>query len=463
MLVTLFSAAQSVMFDSRIELDIQVELVRADEKEAMYKRTGSCDYVYDGSSIRSGMIASPRYSLPSNTSCSHTFHSDRPEDRIWFFFSSYYVQDLNEWGNEESCDVAELELRGVLHAEEESRRHRSAPCNQTSQSGSSLSPDLSSPSSPSSSSSSSKVYRFCEKSAPRVCGRSSDSNSLQPATPCAFPDESYLSSAPQMTIKQHYFKPTAFFSGSGSFTGRFEFIDMSEYGDPVDGSLCDRWIFSHKQPKGEIRSSRNTFLFGRGGQSSLSCSFHFVGKKNERLRLRLKSVRLDSTHCVHSFDPRNGMFSCQKVKADTASKERTGTLSIMDSIKSEQITAGCFCSDGSDMLVRRDGKEAPDWNRAYTLDLIGPEVIVNLTVIGMKQTDDFNNFGFEASFQFWPGYEICSSNAVFQKKDGKEGEVALSVPSSPDAGMDPVLKCRWLIQGSLGKHLYLKFRGFIPK
>lgn len=268
-----------------------------------------------------------------------------------------------------------------------------------------------------------------------------------------------------MTIKQHYFKPTAFYSGSGSFIGRFEFIDMREYGDPVDGTLCDRWIFSHKQSRGEIRSTRNTFLFGRGGQSALSCSFHFVGKKNERVRLRLKSVRLDSTHCVHTFDPRNGMFYCHKTKADSMSKERTGTLSIMDSIKSEQITAGCFCSDGEDMLVKRnaDEKDAPDWNKAYTLDLIGPEVIVNLTVIGMKRTDDFNNFGFEASFEFWPGYEICSSNAVFQKKDGKEGEVVLSVPSSRDAAMDPVLKCRWLIQGSLGKHLYLKFRGFIPK
>lgn len=268
-----------------------------------------------------------------------------------------------------------------------------------------------------------------------------------------------------MTIKQYFYKPTAFYAGSGSFKGRYEFIDTRESGDPVQGTPCDRWIFSHKAPSGKVRSSRNTLLFGRGGQTTLSCSFHFVGMKNERLRLRLTSIRLDSTHCVHRFDPRNGMFSCHKTKADTASSERTGILSIMDSIKSQRISAGCFCSDGQNMILtgETNGSLTHEWNRAFMLDLIGPEVTVNLTVVGMRGTDDYNNFGFEAGFEFYREPETCASHAIFQKKEGKEGEVVLTVPASRDLGPESMLKCRWLIQGSLGKHLYLKFHGFIPK
>ena len=116
------------------------------------------------------------------------------------------------------------------------------------------------------------------------------------------------------------------------------------------------------------------------------------------------------------------------------------------------------------MLVdkRHEGRDGePEWNRTYAFDLLGPEVIVNLTLIGMRATDDFNHFGFEADFEFVSGVETCTSNAVFQRKDGREGEVLLSLPE--EARVDGLLKCRWLIQGSLGKHLYLKFRGFVPK
>lgn len=465
MLVILHSAPQSVMYDSHVELDIQVEVVKIEEHEAATSTTGTCDYVYDGSSVRSGIISSPSYSLPSNTSCSYSFRSSRPGDRIWFFFASYHVQDLNESGNEERCDLTELQLHGVRDAEEMGGGTSCIACNHSISSSISTQRTLhtsQTPGTPSSQTSMSQVLRFCEKSSPRVCSHSS-SGHRQSRPPCSFPDQSYLSQSSELTIKQYFYKPTAFHAGSGSFTGRFEFIDTTEFGEAVEGSPCDRRIFSHKESSGKIRSSRNTLYFGRGGQTTMSCTFHFIGMKNERLRLRLTSVRLDSTHCVHRFDPRNGMFSCHKTTPDTASPERTGILSIMDSMDSQRISAGCFCSDGQNMILTRDRSDGPthEWNRAFTFDLIGPEVTVNLTVVGMKWTDDYNNFGFEGNFEFYQPPETCSSHAVFQKKDGKEGEVVLSLPRDP--GTEAPLKCRWLIQGSLGKHLYLKFHGFIPK
>lgn len=461
-LVTLSSASQSVMSDSRFELDVQIELLPISETRNKGRIVGRCDYLFDGSLTRSGIISSPSYSLPANTSCSYTFQSDRPEDRIWFFFVSYYVQDLNEWGNEERCDVSELQLQGVLEPERQAATASTA-CNQTS----SLKLDSSSSSSvdhslsflpaslPSSSSSSLKVYRFCEKSSPRVCGRSSDSETQQhhSTTPCTFPGESYLSSGSKMTIKQHYYKATAFLPGSGTFVARYEFVDTTEFGDPVDGTVCDRWIFSHKQSSGDIRSTRNTFLFGRSGRSRLSCSYHFVGKKNERLRIRFNSVKLDSSHCRNKRDPRNGMISCLQTPPDSiGSREKLATLTVIDSIKSEQIIAGCLCSS--------------EMGRELIFDVIGPEVIVNLTITGMDGRDDFNKFSFDASYEFWPGNDMCSSNAVVQQKDGREGEVSLNL--SPHHAphlttQDSMFKCRWLIQGSQGKHLYLKFHGFIPK
>ena len=580
-LVILYSAPSSVMADSRMELDVTVQFIPMNESSSSRSAflpssstsssssSGSCDYLFEGrdDKTRSGIIRSPSHSMPSNSSCSYRFRSDNSEDRIWLYFVSYFVQDLNEWGNEERCDLTSIELKGLLmdpsslswtqhhqandlQSEKKgiSRTGGSIACNQTSsksQSGYfSSSPSLFFPSSPptsssshsslnsmgvpsvqssssssslSSSSASSSVRgassssststvtstsavllgwsqrRFCEKSSPFVCGRATDFPDLIPTKkPCSFPDESYLSNGPELLLEQHHYRATAFFAGGSgsSFAARFEFIDMKEDGDPVEGTLCDRWIFSHKNSRGNIRSTKNTFLFGRGGRSDLSCSFRFVSKKNERLRLHVTSLRLNSSRCKHLRDKRNGVYSCHPESqeegiSDNNNSDRIGTLSVLDSIKSsisdtEQINVGCFCSS---FLSRDEDKKTLQSNRKIhaslslnddmnnsnnikegnlegeastsssgdsffpheesdqdwvTFDLIGPEVILNLTVIGMTAMDDFNDFGFEARYEFLSESEFSSYNRIL---DCKYKCPELNYCISPDLWCDGIPHC----------------------
>lgn len=472
-LITLSSAADSVLFDSRVELNVDIQLIKIPDSELggtkSFEKTNLCDFTFDGVGTRYGVISTPTFSLPSNTTCTYKFSSLLPDDKVWIYFSSYYVQDLHEWGSDEHCDVTSLEMFRVQSVEIAHPSTRKKNCNQTS----STPPTLTQPFSQSSpillSSSSVPIkethLKFCEKSSPLVCGRSSDfDNLLPPSRPCLYPTESYLSAGPELIIKHHHLRQTAgLLPGLGStFTARFEFIDTRETGDPVEGTLCDRWIFSHKNQRGIISSTRNTFLFGRGGRDSLSCSLHFVSKKSERLRLHITSLRLDSSHCKTFSDPKSGAHSCQMSTTSNRNSstnsvnnkqddlispavEKVGMLTIVDTIKSEQINVGCFCSgNGKGKIVSRrrrqedvdnfmttsvrDGDDSGNdhGNRNWdgilssqeqhkwlaTFDLSGSEVILNLTITGMTAYDDFSNFFYEGRYEFLPESEVSSSNAL---------------------------------------------------
>ena len=276
--------------------------------------------------------------------------------------------------------------------------------------------------------SNSKNYKFCEKSSPKVCGRSADFQDGIPSSQvCSFPAESYLSTGPRLSIRQQHMRPSSsFYASPGSFVARFEFIDTKESGDPVEGTDCDRWFFSHKNSRGSVRSSRNLFLFARGsGRKSLSCSFRFVPRKSERVRIHVTSFNLDSDDCHHSLDTNAKFYSCQQHERSLSREPRVGSLILVDNIKSQQINVGCFCSGHkktttssghvthvtSTRSAQQRNKEMltlsassqdaeSDW---ITFDLIGPEAIINFTVHGMKANDDFNNFSFEARYEFING------------------------------------------------------------
>jgi len=160
---------------------------------------------------------------------------------------------------------------------------------------------------------------------------------------------------------------------------------------------------------------------------------------------------------------------------------RLGTLSLFDSIKSsiigtdtEQINVGCFCSsfpskqqqqkssqfnrnkinaslglndienNMRDVVVEEGvqivGGDIPEeldqgW---VTFDLIGPEVVLNLTVIGMTHLDDFSNFGFEAKYEFISESEYSSFNRIL---DCKLKCPELNFCISPDLWCDGIAHC----------------------
>lgn len=426
-----------LMYDSRAELLVEVSMEPIAANESLYTSSNICDQHFEAEKMRSGVILTPTHTIPTNSSCSYSFSSTRPDDRLWVYFASYYVPDLNHWNSEEQCSASRLEIYGANVGE------RTANDTLLIDVGDQLQTETWSKNT------STDCLKFCEKSSPRVCGRATDSHNYLPAIPCTYPEESYLSATSQLTIKQHHFKASNMYSAGSAFVARFEFVDTKEYGQPVEGTPCDRLFVSADSPRGELRSTRNLFHFGRGGSRDMTCSYRFVGRNNQKLRLHLTSFRLNSTNCRHAMDPVSGLYNCRA--SPSVVEPRTASLMVLDTIKKEEISIGCFCSG------QRYGHE-----KAITFDLIGSEVILNLTVTGMRSSDDSADFAFEAKYEFVEGGQ-CQAHAMVQTNLGRGGELIYSVPTAHQFVGNEAVKCRWLVEGSPGKHLYLKFKGYLPK
>ncbi|RWS13482.1 hypothetical protein B4U79_11946 [Dinothrombium tinctorium] len=392
MLIVLKSSANNILFDSRFQLNIEVKLY----KEELTLPTNACDYVYNGAKIRSGVINSQ--TVQSNVTCSYSFVSNNIWDRIWIYFVSYFVQDLKQWSREETCDSSKLVISDTMN------------------------------------------ITFCEKTSPKICGREFEDNNYLANIPCLYPQESYLSSGPRMLITQTHSMLANVYSTPSHFTAKFEFIDTQEFGEPIIGTLCDRRFMSYKYPKGIFRSTRNLFYYGRGGQKSISCSYHFVTNVQQRLRLSLKTLKLKTENCVQVRDAINNSYQCQFAAAKNV--KRRSTLIILESMKSERIHVACFCNSINSSLL--------------TFDMIGSEVILNFTVTEMSSFQDFNDFGFEASFEFLAAID-CEANTIHTRNE-REAEITFTVPSNYDFSQTE-LKCRWIIAAFSGKHLDLKVNG----
>ncbi|RWS28111.1 hypothetical protein B4U80_05830 [Leptotrombidium deliense] len=391
-LIVLKSGENNVLFDSRFQLDVEVKLFEQEQTLP----TNLCDYVYNGASIRSGVIHSQ--TVQSNITCFYKFTSNNTWDRIWIYFVSYFVQDLKQRDTQEKCDSSRLTIVDKVN------------------------------------------ITFCEKSSPKICGRVFREGSYYPNIPCLHPQESYLSSGPEMLIAQKHSIMSNIYSFPAHFTAKFEFIDTEEFGEPIIGTLCDRRFLSYKYPKGVFRSTRNLFYYGRGGQRSISCSYHFVTNLKQRLTLTLTKLRLKTENCVQTRNQINNSYQCQ-LKSRNAKKR--STLIIVESLKSERINVGCFCNSINSSLV--------------TFRFIGSEVVLNFTVTEMSSVEDFNDYAFEASFEFLAAID-CDSNALYTRNE-REAEISFSVPSNYDFSQTE-LKCRWIIAAFPGKRLDLKVNGY---
>ncbi|CAG2111549.1 unnamed protein product [Medioppia subpectinata] len=100
-------------------------------------------------------------------------------------------------------------------------------------------------------------------------------------------------------------------------------------------------------------------------------------------------------------------------------------------------------------------------NNDMVFDMISSDVVLNFSVTRMSPFEDFNDYGFDASFEFLPAFD-CNSGALVERRNGTEGEILYSVPQTYNFIRDGPLKCRWIIEASFGKHLFLKFKGHLP-
>ena len=443
MLVVLSSAANQILFNSRLELNVSIKLEKVHDSDLLGQRIGVCDFVYDGSKIRSGLIETPKHTIPANTSCTYKLVSNNSWDRVWIYFVSYFIQDRHHWSSEELCDVSRLEIDDSVPSQ---TLNDSLQVHYSHQKQ--------------------KFYSFCEKTSPKICGRAADANHYLPLNPCTYPSESYLSSGSQLTIKHHYYKHFDFYVRRASFAARFEFVDTFQFGQQIDDSICDRLFKSDgNYSKGRLSSPKNLLFYGRGGRESLSCGYYLKGTDRQRLRIVFHAIRMQSLSCEQVFHPLTDQYECRVFNKNTNNRPKVAFLTVSDSQSSQRIQVGCLCNIMIQSLSETQSHTTPSVNDKSTsnsivFDMISSDVVLNFSVTRMSPFEDFNDYGFEASYEFLPTFD-CNSGGLVQRHNGSEGEILYSVPKNYNFKGDGPLKCRWIVEASYGKHLFLKFKGHL--
>lgn len=302
---------------------------------------------------------------------------------------------------------------------------------------------------------------FCKDEAPRLCDHTLLNNRTRATRPCSMA-ESYVSSGSEMTIEHFVRQGSALYPVS--FVLKYEFVDVSQDGsqDPRSSNSCDR-VFRSGTHRGKFLSPRSTFLYGRGGQQNLSCTYRFEASPGERVKMTFNKIAFGDKECYARRDPRSGRYKCDRYKAR--------------SLGIAQITVGEFPWNG--IYLPRDCLCANSTEPLVVTTLTAQIVVVNFTVTQMNMTQDFHDFHFEAEFEFVPSDSdaVCASAWGERRLRGSSGEIALRSPDaaftdsdgapvdsvrSAHAPMDQCVHQPWLIEpeDSVNNYLYLKIRGY---
>ncbi|GFU57769.1 uncharacterized protein NPIL_404731 [Nephila pilipes] len=433
-LVQLYSSPNQVMHNSHVEIDVEVKFTDTSDYRA---HNGRCEFTIDGSKHRHGLVYSPRHTVPRNTTCSFRLQGASDYDKIWFYFLSYFVEDKHPWSRRETCEVGKLELYEPGGTRKRDTAALLVKLDDSTNDRGMLDRKMEEPS-----------YRFCEKTFPKVCARAADKPDYVPVRPCKVPDESYLSRGPGLIIKHNVYTTPELSTTSSSFTLRYEFVDMRQHGVPAASNPdpCNRRFESRTNRIGTVTSPKNVFLFGRGGSSNVSCSYEFLGLPAERVVLTFTDIKLKSSNCEHLYDPIMERHTCRTLKTyGYTTSTRTAVIKVVERTTGNiQSPLACFC----------DLQSEP--RRPLVIESVTNHVRVSFSVTNMSPFDDFNHFGFEAVYEFLP-ISLCEAN-IHRKNGSSEGEVVFQVPSTVEGRAMP-LRCRWLLEASPHKYLYLRFKG----
>ncbi|KAH8037388.1 hypothetical protein HPB51_009943 [Rhipicephalus microplus] len=419
--VVLRSVAAQQMHSSRLELEVKVRFVDVKEYKLGH---GRCEFHVDGKVERQGLVHTPAHTVPPNTTCRYRFHGRSPTDRVWLYFLSYFVEDKHRWSSEEKCDLSSIDLFDVPLLRPGS--NTTADASNTSASGDI--PGMS--------------YRFCEKNSPRICARAAEYPNFIPLRPCRYPDESYLSSGAELVLEQKFYKTIELPVRRSFFSARYEFVDTEQQGTdmgPRHGP-CHRHFQSSNSKFGMVSSSKNVFLYGRGGRENVTCSYYYSGMTSEKLRLYLVTLNLPALGCEHYFDQVTQRYNCRVTGRQSG---RISLLHVMDHWSDTYTPIGCFCNITSQP------------RKPILIESVGNNVTLTFTVSGMTALEDFNNYGFEATYEFRPATSCDTSTEL---RNGSQGELTFTAPASV-TGQELPLRCRWFIEASPRKYLYLKFQG----
>jgi hypothetical protein len=150
---------------------------------------------------------------------------------------------------------------------------------------------------------------------------------------------------------------------------------------------------------GPLSSTKLTALVG-------SCTFRFEAQRGERVKLRITRLQTGGRRCVNLPQPDLGRLQCDA--------NCTAFLRLYEHPWNDAppLERDCLCSAPEDLMP-------------FTFVSTAHVVELRFVVTGMNASDDFNNFGFEGSWEFIRT-PVCARR---QRLSGASGEIRFSAPS----------------------------------
>ncbi|XP_013164823.1 PREDICTED: uncharacterized protein LOC106115808 [Papilio xuthus] len=430
--------------------ELEVQVLYVDKDSHSYVRAdGRCRFILRSSDKTSGILRNPRHSLPPNTSCVYFFQG-RANEIVWVSFVKYHATGTDPAGFDQQKDCSsQLTIWDGAAPDADLDRKLDMSDKKL------------------------LLGSFCREESPRLCDHALLSNATRATRPCA-PSESYITTGPALTILQELRQGSALYPVS--FFLRYEFVDVSEQGQPLTDSrsACDRVFKSAQTYSGRFQAPRAIFYYGRGGAQNLTCILRFEAKYGERVQLTFTNTYFGNKYCITYKDSRSSRWVCDKPIKRTIGGEGYAQIIITEyPWEGVPIQRDCLCTNRSEPL------------NIHTLT--APVVEVNFTVTMMNITEDYDDFAFDGEFKFVPtgssDESICSSGWGERRLRGSSGEIRLydkrQMPIPPEVIGDrnvisesvrAEVACvhrPWLIEPGgdevtplHGRYLYMKLPGF---
>ncbi|XP_059477318.1 uncharacterized protein LOC132197791 [Neocloeon triangulifer] len=411
------NATKSILPEDDMEpfQDKMVEFSIAGEDNANAQRRR------DSRSLRGGILNSPRHTLSPNTTCSYHFVG-RVGDRVWISFESYWHQSLLPPPGEQMPlpPPSKVSPKGFKPTTTTTTTTTPAPKKgKKSQCASWLKiwePGVPKP-----------MAEHCDTS-PKLCDHAMLANSSRVTRTCD-PHESYLSVGQNLEMEHKTLPGTALYPSN--FRLKYEFVDTRLAGELWKGSVppgehsnrCTRIL---RTPPMKFTSPKNVFLFGRGGNTNLSCVFRLEAPPGRAVKVTLKRTSFgdDSVNrCATRPDPYNNRPRCVNIQPEPDG--RWAELRLIE-VPWRDVRAphACVCDNSS------VGMEYETSSRVLELQFI---------IKGMAPNEDHSDFHFEALFDtVSTGGQDCAKN---RRGKATGGEVIFHGPPAPPTlapgGLEP--------------------------
>ncbi|XP_057659141.1 uncharacterized protein LOC130895692 [Diorhabda carinulata] len=389
--------------------ELEIEIVYVNKESPTYIEHGKkCEFVVTSFDNPSGYLKNPLHSLPPNTTCHYHFRG-QPRDIIWISFIKYHV--INERLADFNTGDCNVELQ-IWDGDITNRN--TVPL----------------------------MGQFCKDDKPRLCDHTLLKNSTRITRPCGL-TESYVSTNSDLTISHSIKYGSVLYPVN--FVMRYEFVDLSQEGIQMSKNPCDRLF---RSPNGRFYSPKITFLFGRGGKEDLICTYQFESNEQQRLKITFNKAQFGSKTCHSFYDQDANRWECKTQKTDVA------YVQISEfPWKDIELRRDCLCHNISEPFT--------------VITKTSSKVVIKFVVQKMKIIEDYNNYFFDANFEFIPNDNNCLNPWNNRRLRGSSGEISIRNGEDKSEGLtyknQSVRYCLqqpWLIEPEEeGNFIYLKIKG----